>query len=174
VTTNTLPEWDEKRIRELVCKYLVGDLRHVITCPNLHCFGWESDIVSLTASLVVHEIEIKCCRSDYLREFRSSTPGTKTFRRKCYDGTKPQWERANYFWFAVAPGVLNTVDEVPEWAGVLLMDDSSRGINLARPAPKHFPPRLKRERVRDYCMRGLNFRTWAPTNHTSTGGKNYE
>lgn len=59
--------------------------RHHLIVPNVCMFGWESDLVSVTAAGFVCEYEIKCSRSDFKADM-------KKLRHALFRGELPAWK----------------------------------------------------------------------------------
>jgi hypothetical protein len=101
--------------------------------PNVHLFGWESDLVGLTGSGYVVEYEIKISRSDYRRDqekkrhrmllSHTSTAGAnmRTAKFPCR------------FFYACPPGLI-AEDTLPRYAGLVYVTPS--GIDRQTNAPR--------------------------------------
>jgi len=79
---------------------------------KLHGYGvkafqnFESDFLSVAQSGLIHEIEIKMSRSDFLADFKKQNKHALI----------QYGELANYFWFAAPKGMLKQKD-IPDYAG---------------------------------------------------------
>lgn len=96
---------------------------------QLNCFAyslWESDVVGVTHSKLLHEIEIKISRSDF-----------KADKRKVQ---KHEWLKdgklANYFWYG-CPEALLSKEDIPPYAGLLyLYPGNTARTRVIVPAPR--------------------------------------
>lgn len=101
--------------------------------PNSYLYEyWESDLLFISKSDYITEIEIKTSRSDFfadakktigtLKKSKSYIPTTKydallSGQYITRSGKTIKIKRPNRFYYAVPKGLIN-VDEVPEWAGL--------------------------------------------------------
>lgn len=95
---------------------------------NLYVFGWESDILFLSKSGYWTEIEIKVSRTDFKADIKNK--GEK--HRLLSD--KNNFIKPNQFFYAVPEGLINA-DEIPDYAGLLTVNESFFGVNVKKPAP---------------------------------------
>ena len=110
----------EKDIQKLLVRKYNGERNHKILLPNVYFFNWESDLLSVTQSNNLWEFEIKCSRHDYKNDFKK-TEKHKQFTLLNNIDTIP-----NRFYY-VAPEGLITVDDVPEYAGLIIV--KKNGLN---------------------------------------------
>jgi hypothetical protein len=138
-----------------------ADKRHPMTIPNCgaDCVVGEADLISITRAHLVHEVEIKTSRSDFLREFETKEEkheilhagGVKDYP---YGGT---YYYSNYFWFAAPEGLLS-LDDLPDYAGLLSVTEP-RTVSVDRDAPRLHIEKLS-DTDRRYIERGLTLRYW--------------
>lgn len=84
-----MSEVTEETIEGLLMRYLMGDKRHIYVLPNSNqFFAWEADVISVTASHLCHEFEVKISLADYRRDAQ------KHKHRLMKDGRGP-----SYFWY---------------------------------------------------------------------------
>ena len=124
---------------------------------NLYVFSWESDKLIETRSGLFYEFEIKISRSDFKNDFKKKDKhiileGGKThlpifetlnpIYQKMYEKNYvvSNFKKPNYFYYAVPDGLI-TVDEVPEYAGLIYIipDDGEyhfTWFRIAKQAPK--------------------------------------
>lgn len=126
--------------------------RHSLTVPNCGALKGEADLLSVTKADFVHEVEVKCCASDFRRDFE--TKWTKHWQLK--NGENVQRGIPNYFWFATPPGVVEPA-EVPDYAGLMHVGDGE--VAVVRDAPRLHSEKLS-TRSRRYITRGLSIRYW--------------
>lgn len=103
----------EKSILKILNRDFLSQPKYLIN--NLYVFSWESDYLALTKSGYWYEIEVKISRSDFKADFKKDRKHKTLMRdndRKC----------PNYFYYAV-PENLISVDEIPEYAGLIYIDD---------------------------------------------------
>ena len=86
---------------------------------NLYVYGWESDYLAITQSMIAYEVEIKTSRADFKNDLKN-----KTDKHLLFEGGNMlgRFSKAsgmpNYFYYAVPDGLVS-VDEVPDYAGLL-------------------------------------------------------
>jgi hypothetical protein len=102
---------------------------------NLYIFNWESDKFIETRSGLIYEFEIKVTRSDFKNDFKKEDKHVILEGKKeyipAYDKVLDRWKslheeyyrtsrykKPNYFYYAVPEGMIS-VDEVPEYAGLV-------------------------------------------------------
>lgn len=154
--------WTEASAQTELARFC-GAKQHKLTIPNFGAFPYfENDLVSITNADISHVFEIKVSRSDFLCEFgpgraaRNKFDRLSAYNRKAHEG-------ANYFWLVCPGDVLKSHKEVPEWAGIIVLNqyDSGWYFNhvIERQAPK-----LHREKTSDETLaaigRGLCIRYW--------------
>lgn len=97
-----------------VSSVLLHQFRHIkkhrYTMPNFYNHRNEMDVMTVTKSNKIHEIEIKISRPDFLAEFR-----TKARKHKLLATGKYNVDR---FYFA-CPKDLISLDEIPDYAGLI-------------------------------------------------------
>ncbi|MBI3654028.1 MAG: hypothetical protein HY231_23605 [Acidobacteria bacterium] len=102
----------ERQIQQAlyVWRFRKGDLLWV---PNSCCFGWEADFISLSRAMYATEYEIKISVADFKAEFKKKPDKHNHLLNE-------KKSRPNYFYF-VAPTGLIGVEDVPEYAGLILI-----------------------------------------------------
>lgn len=141
---------NEQDIQDFLYTEFCGSKNHIMTVPNCKAMTprGESDLLSVTKALFVHEFEIKCSTSDFLREFESKSRKHKILENKEKNGIP------NYFWFAAPEGV---VEDLPEYAGYIKVQE--RDIEVVKDAPRLHNDKMS-DRARRYLERGLQVRLW--------------
>lgn len=129
---------------------------------NLYVFSWESDKLIETRSGLIYEFEIKVSKADFKNDFKKKDKHIilegKETHISTFDKLEPiykemyeknylvsHFKKPNYFYYAVPEGLI-TVEEVPEYAGliyVLPYNDINKdgkfvwgGFYIAKQAPK--------------------------------------
>lgn len=124
---------------------------------NLYVFSWESDKLIETRSGLIYEFEIKVSKADFKNDFNKKDKHVilegKETHIPTFDGLEPiykemyeknylvsHFKKPNYFYYAVPEGLI-TVDEVPEYAGLIYIipDDGDyhfTWFRIAKQAPK--------------------------------------
>lgn len=136
-----------------------------IAIPNCSTiFGWEADFIAVTNAGLTHEFEVKVSRGDLLSELKSMAqvdgqPSSKRWKHRVISGeNKNSWRKCkpNYFWLALAPGILLPKDDIPSHVGVCVVDNA---VNIIRDAPRLHKDKLSQ---REYCAVaiGLSARYW--------------
>lgn len=101
---------------------------------NLYVYGWESDYLCITQSMIAYEIEIKVSRADFKNDVKHKADkhllfegGDKLGKFNKNDGMP------NYFYYAVPHGLI-TAEEVPEYAGLIYVE--RWGVSTVKEARK--------------------------------------
>jgi len=113
----------EAAIQDLLYFHCVSK-GHILVNPNSCVFGWESDFVSVTKNLMVHEFEIKISKSDFKADAKKEKSALMIDPVKIYYPDLPRHRievtvrRPNYFYYVVPQGMI-TPEEVPDYAGLI-------------------------------------------------------
>jgi hypothetical protein len=144
----------------------MNSIKYAIPNVFLFRYDWESDFIVVRKNGNCLECEIKTNRQDFFRDFK------KTMKHQILrEGTRPpipghytenpetgEWEeepqdtdvevkfRPNQFYYAVPEGLI-TVDEIPEYAGLIYITE--RGVKTVKRAP--FLHREKLELEKKLC-----------------------
>lgn len=124
---------------------------------NLYVFSWESDKLIETRSGLIYEFEIKISKSDFKNDFKKKDKHVilegKQTHLPTFDSLEKiykemyeknylvsHFKKPNYFYYAVPEGLI-TVDEVPEYAGLIYIipDDGEyhfTWFRIVKQAPK--------------------------------------
>lgn len=160
----------EAEVQYAIATRMLDRFRHATAIPNVTCYGWESDLLTVTGSGIVHEFEIKTDRGDLLSELHAMTGDPKKMRR---DDSAVKFKRGevlrgdiayrpgrpNHFWIVTTPDVAAT-EELPAFAGHLVVNYvDSRFVDVFRSAPKLHGDKID-ERTRAWVERGLAQRLW--------------
>lgn len=103
--------------------------RHHLIVPNVCMFGWESDLVSVTAAGFVCEYEIKCSRSDFKADMK------KYRHRHLIDPHREQitLQKMPAYFYYVTPRDLISKSDLPAHAGLIY---SHPMLQIVHPAPR--------------------------------------
>jgi hypothetical protein len=100
--------------------------------PNVHLFGWESDVIGITSSGYVVEWEIKISRADFRRDF-SKKRHSDLLSTVLSEGPLQRTASVpSRFFYACPPGVI-AEEEVPEYAGLAYVRPSGLGRETTAP-----------------------------------------
>lgn len=102
---------------------------------NLWIYGWESDIWIMTKSGYSYETEVKISRNDFKNDFKHKK--NKHLLLESLDAAENK-RRPNYFYYAVPEGLIS-VEEVPEYAGLLYIvpiSDHFNRVDVVKKAPQ--------------------------------------
>lgn len=114
---NKIENWSEEKILNILdlqylsrnaCKYLIH---------NLFVFEWESDYLAITKAGLIHEVEIKISKNDFKNESKNKSTKFALFESRNESTLIP-----DFFYYCV-PENLISVEEVPEYAGLLYVND---------------------------------------------------
>ena len=110
-------EWTERKIQDKLKAYFFSPNSKKYEITNLYVYGWESDYLAITKSMIAHEVEIKISRSDFKNDTKN-----KIDKHLLLEGGerlgKFTENLPNYFYYAVPDGLIS-VDEVPDYAGLI-------------------------------------------------------
>ena len=112
-------EWTEKKIQDILRLHFLSPSTKKYDIANLFIYGWESDYLIITQSMLAYEIEIKVSRSDFKNDVEHKKDkhllleGGGMLGRFNKESGMP-----NYFYYAVPDGLVQP-DEVPEYAGLI-------------------------------------------------------
>lgn len=151
----------------------VSDMQWLVRCwcdqqdhgwitPNAILYPWESDLLSVTRSNLVHEFEIKRSRADLLRDLDKPKHASRyllTGRRPAsttrmgnmnFSAPERDIKRPSYFWFVVTEDLADVAlsDRIPAHCGV--MEIRYAGDQQARPfllEPRRMATRLHETRI---------------------------
>ena len=132
---NKIENWSEEKILNVLdlqylsrsaCKYLIH---------NLFVFEWESDYLAITKAGLIHEVEIKISKHDFKTEAKNKWAKFALFESRNESTMIP-----DFFYYCVPENLLS-VEEVPEYAGLLYVNDYGF---LTTPKSA---PRLKKEKT---------------------------
>lgn len=153
-------KWTEALIQNaLFCFCAIR--RHEIIIPNSRLFGWESDLISVTGSGLIHEFEIKITRADFKADAKKSKMryfnGDDPPDRHRYLFGRPKSElRPNYFHYVTPPDLIADLDR-PGFAGMI-------EAQYCPPDPRLYhgtvsivadAPRLHKDKITDWQKRQL-------------------
>ena len=64
-------EWTERKIQDKLRAYFFSPNSKKYEITNLYVYGWESDYLAITKSMIAHEVEIKISRSDFKNDTKN-------------------------------------------------------------------------------------------------------
>ena len=88
----------------------------------------ECDVLSITKSNYICEYEVKISRSDFKADFKKPKHKLITEKKFVNETVKWPYYGGNYFYFVV-PENLITVDELPDYAGLIYVRNAQFGYN---------------------------------------------
>ena len=108
-------EWTEKGIQDMLRYHFLSPATKKYEMANLYVYGWESDYLIITQSMLAYEIEIKISRND----FKNDTAHKKDKHLLLEGGDmlgkfNKESGMPNYFYYAV-PAKLIQPEEIPEY-----------------------------------------------------------
>jgi len=120
--------WTEGLIQNaLYCHCAIK--RHELIVPNSKVFGWESDLISVSRAGTIHEFEIKVSRSDFKADAKKDKSAWMVDPFRISWGVKRSIARPNHFYYVTPPDLV-TLDEVPQYAGLIYAEYSPTGFAL--------------------------------------------
>lgn len=155
-------------------------MQHEWITPNAMLYAWESDLLTVTRSSMVHEFEIKCTRADLLQDLKKpkhsqgqllhghfldkpkgqgwTIPESKEDDRKRAGAIVCR--RPNYFSFAMPCEIFRKLAHgtLPTYAGIYTVDE------YGRVRQEHAPRQLHREAISNEDLlalaRRIHYRYW--------------
>jgi hypothetical protein len=137
----------ERYLQNILFENLVEKTNKLIV-PNVKLYWWESDLISVSNSDLVTEIEIKSSRQDFLQDFKK--------KKHSYFIKNRIDKIPSYFYYAVDSHILK-LKELPRYAGLIYV--KSNKIKIIKRASRLHNLRIDKRR-REYLERGLMFRYW--------------
>lgn len=147
---------NEKQIQNHLFPWLENRKQTLIT-PNVRLYGkLESDLISVSRAKLITEFEIKCTVYDFNRDFQvKRKKHLRLSSGNSFSGSIP-----NYFWFAFNHRLFKRIEtlDVPEYAGIVVVEKSGQVKEIKRPKRLHCRPATERDL--NYLYRGLMYRFW--------------
>lgn len=107
------PSLDCKQIQGILMQSLYAN--HPVMCPNFSGAHYdESDVLAISNTHYVKEYEIKISRSDFKADFKKVAKHSRYKKRM-----NTAWPKTPNKFFYVCPENLISVDEIPEYAGLI-------------------------------------------------------
>lgn len=114
-------EWTEKKIQDMLRLRFFTPNAKKYEMMNLFVYGWESDYLAITQSMLAYEVEIKVSRADFKNDIIHKKDKHLLFENGDIVGRFPKGSpMPNYFYYAVPDGLIGT-DEIPDYAGLLYL-----------------------------------------------------
>ena len=114
---------------------------HKYVCPKVTNFFYgEADVLSVSSRGYAYEYEVKISRSDFFADKK------KVRKHDIYSNPHDEWSKnncPNYFVYAVPEGLIS-IDEVPEYAGLIYIKDEAVEIVKAAPFLHKSKPDLQK------------------------------
>jgi len=131
---------------------LVRDLYtkgNLLSVSNIFFFKWESDVFNISKSDITSEFEVKVSRSDFFADFN------KREKHKALNDAHEKGivnEEMPQFFYYAAPEGLITVEDLPDYAG--LIERTPYGsFKKIKSAPKLHDVKFKVESWREIAMK---------------------
>lgn len=99
------------------CAVCISKRVNTLVFPNVYIGPFEADIVEITKDGYAHEFEVKISRSDFHMDSAKEKKYRWADNIKKYEHLV-NGDHVNSFSFVVPEGLV-TVEEVPEWAGLI-------------------------------------------------------
>lgn len=139
-------EWTERMAQDKLRQYLFAPNSKKYEMLNLYVYGWESDYLVVTQSMLAYEVEIKVTRADFKNDLSHKKDKHLLFEDGSMIGRFPKGSSMpNYFYYAVPDGLIN-VDEVPGYAGLIYLQPW--GITFVKQAKKLTDEKFNPEKMK--------------------------
>lgn len=145
--------YTEELIQKRLGQFFMSQSNIKFLCENLFVYNWESDLLFFTKSGYVYEMEIKITKSDFKNDFKNK--GKKHLLLE----SETDKNIPNYFYYAV-PENLISIDEVPEYAGLIYMVDYYPYYKIVKTAPKKHKEKYSVEGLKLLEKFYWNYRDW--------------
>ena len=110
----------------------------------------ECDVISISKSDYIYEYEVKISRSDFKADFKKPKHNLITEKKFIKETKKETFYLVpNYFYFVV-PENLITVEEIPEYAGLMYVNEKG-GYDIIKKAPIIHKTKASNEFIRALC-----------------------
>ncbi len=119
-TTNKITTSD---IEERLLRYFMYEKKCYLAVPRCYATGSESDVLAVTKTGYIHEIEIKISVSDFRADIKKNKWGDQNI------------SRPNYFWYCFPKGMIDH-KLVPDYAGIIEIY-GNRFVDEVRTAPRY-------------------------------------
>lgn len=127
-------EWTEKKIQDTLKMYFMSPNTKKYEITNLYVYGWESDYLAVTKSMVAYEVEIKISREDFKNDLNHKKDKHLLFENGDMIGRFPKGSpMPNYFYYAVPDGLILPGD-IPSYAGLIYLHPW--GVSFEKEAKK--------------------------------------
>lgn len=101
------------------CNNVLGERKQNKVFPNIFIEGFEADVIEITKAGYATEYEVKISRADF---FNDAKKRLDFYKGKAVNKSKfellQKGDRVNYFYYVVPHGLVS-VEEVPEFAGLI-------------------------------------------------------
>jgi len=126
-----------KNIESALCMYLYEKSHSPITTHFTGMGLMECDVISISKSDYIYEYEVKISRADFKKDFIKEKH-TNIINEKYTRVSKGElvYLLPNYFNF-VTPTNLISIDEVPDYAGLIYMDEFGKFEIVKKPKLLH-------------------------------------
>lgn len=131
-----------KFIQEAVQKWLYESNHHFQALNYSRSGFYEADILAITKSMIVTEVEVKISVSDYKADFKKTHKHDR-LKNPVNDGWRCTPSR---FYYACPSGL---IQEVPEYAGLLWVNDKG-AVECVKGAP-----RLHKQKASEKLLIGM-------------------
>ena len=114
---------ESKNIESALAMYLYEKQHSPITSHFTGSGLGECDMISISKSDYIYEYEVKISRSDFKADFKKEKHKLMLEGKSAIDNIeKTFYYTPNYFNFVVPTGLIS-IEEVPNYAGLIYMDD---------------------------------------------------
>lgn len=158
----------ENKIQKyFVTNYLLarsfGKYKYIVPNTCYPC-GHESDLIAVNRSDYTNEYEIKTKKSDFhmdfikpKHKFMESKNIYPSFRDD--DNFVGQPMLPNYFWFIIHGFEVDLKEDIPEYAGLFVIDEENKYIKKEKNAPLLHKDHISQEHL-DILFQKLTYKYW--------------
>ena len=141
----------EQEIQYYMMSYLLKDRNHKIVAPNItNVYPWECDLLSVTATDLVHEFEIKISKSGYRADSKKRKHNIMN-----WGAANDIFQHSpNYFWYVIS-GFTLSVDDMRPRCGFIYITETE--IKVITDAPRLHAGKLREDKF-DKIARSLSYK----------------
>ena len=151
-------EYTEYDIQQILKNYISDNKNVKYLFENLFLYDWESDFVYITKSDIVFEFEIKTSKADFKNDFKNKQNKHLLLEDKNIEPKK----KPNYFYYVV-PENLISVEDIPEYAGLVYVINYYPFLEFVKKAPKLHNNKCDADFLKLTDKFYYNYRKWKET-----------
>lgn len=149
----------ERDIQLILFKCLQGTREAMI--PNCYLTYGEADLIGFTKAKYMHEYEIKISKSDFKADFKNKFSKHLNYKKIIISGLDFQKHFINipnYFNYVCPKGLIDVAD-IPEYAGLIYVNESYNILEPVKSPPKLHKRKFTEAQINKY-LQNLYWKYW--------------